>query len=93
MKKAISLPLGILLVMILMVTGARAQGEEIEPTLVNTSEKGSLLIFPWIEVHRNKANKLDKDTIVKINNDGNQPVRLHCFCYGDQCPNGLLLGA
>ena len=65
--------------MILMVTGARAQGEEIEPTLVNTSEKGSLLIFPWIEVYRNKANKLNKDTIVKINNDGIEPVTLHCL--------------
>jgi hypothetical protein len=79
MKKAINLSLGILLVMTLMLTGARAQGDEIEPTLVNTTQKGSLLIFPWIEVHWNNANKLDKDTIVKINNDGIQPVRLHCF--------------
>ena len=43
------------------------------PGVANTSQKGSVLIFPQVSV------ALDSDTVVEISNDQNSAVNVECY--------------
>jgi len=66
--------LGFLLVGALFTTQAFAA-----QNVANTSQKGSLLIFPLIDVRTTDA----ATTIVDISNDANGPVFLNCYYIND----------
>jgi hypothetical protein len=61
---------GIALAASLLTTSAGAQTS---PNVANTSQKGSVLVFPKIDLHEGT------NTLVRIHNDGNSNVWVKCF--------------
>lgn len=81
MKKATILTLAVALVMSGFIGFASAA-----QNVANTTQKGSLLMFPKIEVSPYK------DTIIEINNDYNKGIDLQCFWVNSlQEPDGFSL--
>jgi len=50
-----------------------------------TTEKGSLLIYPKVELRFSTGGNLIQDTFITINNDQNQLVNLHMFFVSELC--------
>jgi hypothetical protein len=54
---------------------------------VSASEKGSVLIFPKVELRWNAAGDLIQDTFISITNDQNQAVNVHMYFVSEACTN------
>lgn len=52
---------------------------------VNTSQKGSLLVFPKVQVRYNNSGHLAKDTLIQISNDEPQAVNVQLYFIGEHC--------
>lgn len=53
----------------------------------SATEKGSILVWPKIEVRWDQDGNLIQDTFVTINNDYQDDVRVHLFFVSDTCTN------
>jgi hypothetical protein len=56
------------------------------PYVANTTQKGSLLVFPKFEVKWNAAGDMIQDTVVELGNDANQDVDVMVFLVNGEPP-------
>ncbi len=54
---------------------------------VSATEKGSILIFPKVEVRYNAAGDLIQDTFIQISNDFNEPRWILLYFVSETCTN------
>ena len=71
------------LIVVLLVPGVMAQSA----TRATTSEKGSVLIYPKVELRWNAAGELIQDTFISITNDNDDEVMVLMYFVSETCTN------